>query len=143
MPFLHGAIIRLLEEYPACSNGLSRTAQQALTIVSLGDAQPARIFGLNQESEDRVFLGDSSFWFMLQELLDSSPPLLNLSAGERLKLPIDPNQELAITQMGKDVLAGKRNYLELVGMGRWIGDVHLTPQNMWCWNSAASSIVKQ
>ncbi|MEE9397714.1 MAG: hypothetical protein V3V31_11950 [Methylococcales bacterium] len=28
LPFLEGAIVRLLEEYPNCSNGLSRTARQ-------------------------------------------------------------------------------------------------------------------
>jgi hypothetical protein len=68
----------MLEEYPNCSNGLSRTAQQALKIIAEGEKRPGRVFSRYQESEDRMFLGDSSFWVILQERLESSPPLLSL-----------------------------------------------------------------
>jgi len=135
LPFLEGAIIRLLEEYPNCSNGLSRTAQQILKIISQGEKRPGRVFGRYQESEDRRFLGDSSFWVILQELLESSPPLLNLPEDMELTLPTSPDQKLTITPMGKNVLAGERSWLEMVELDRWIGGVHLTPGNMWCWDS--------
>jgi len=135
LPFLEGAIIRLLEEYPDCSNGLSRTAQQILKIISRGEKHPGRVFGRYQESEDRRFLGDSSFWVIIQELLDSSPPLLNLPDDQELTLPITPDQKLTITPMGRYVLAGKRSWLDMAELDRWIGGVHLTPGNMWCWDS--------
>ena len=61
LPFLEGAIIRLIEEYPGCSDGLSSTARQALKIISQGEQHPGRVFGRYQESEDRRFLSDSSF----------------------------------------------------------------------------------
>ena len=51
----------MFEEYPNCSNGLSRTAQQALKIIAEGEKRPGRVFSRYQESEDRMFLGDSSF----------------------------------------------------------------------------------
>ena len=65
LPFLEGAILRLLEEYPNCSNGLSRTAQQALKIISQGEKRAGRVFGAFQDSEERKFMGDSSFWEIL------------------------------------------------------------------------------
>lgn len=142
LPFLEGAIIRMLEEYPNCSNGLSRTAQQALKIISEGEKYPQKIFGRYQESEDRKFLGDSSFWVILQDFLESQPPLLNLSEGEKLTVPIDPDQELTITPIGREVLAAKRSWLEIVEIDRWIGGVHLTKNNLWCWNSKAGILIK-
>jgi len=143
LPFLEGAIVRMLEEYPDCTTGLSRTAQQALTIISGGEKRPGRVFGCNQDLEDRVFLGDSSFWVILQEFLDSSPPLLSLPVGKKLTLPTSPDQELSITQTGREVLAGKRSWLEIVELERYIGGVHLTPENIWCWDSASGSLSKK
>ena len=143
LPFLKGAIIRILEEYPSCSSGLSRTAQKALEIILQGEKRPGRIFALYQESEDRRFLGDSSFWGILHEFLESSPPLLQLPEGKKLTLPTSPDQELTLTQSGKEVLSGKKNWLEITDQDRWIGGVHLTPENIWCWDSSSGSLVKR
>lgn len=142
LPFLEGAIIRLLEEYPSAVNGLSRTAQQALKIIAEGEKLPGKIFGRSQELEDRMFLGDSSFWVILQELLDSSPALLALPQGKKLSLPATKDQALTITSHGLDVLAGKRNWLEISTLNRWFGGVHLQANNVWCWNSGSGSIVR-
>ena len=143
LPFLEGAITRLLEEYPSYANGLSRTAHQALEIVLQGEKHPGRVFGRYQESEERRFLGDSSFWVILHELLESSPPLLKLADGKELTQPTSPNQELTITPEGKDVLSGKRNWLEIIEVDRWIGGVHLTADNRWCWDLGSGSLVNK
>ena len=142
LPFLEGAILRLLEEYPNCTNGLSRTAQQALKIISQGEKRPGRVFGAFQDTEERKFMGDSSFWEILNQLLDSSPPLLELPEGKELTLPTNSDQELTITPQGEEVLSGKRNWLELMQIDNRIGGVHLTPDNIWCWDSAAKRIVE-
>ena len=143
LPFLEGSIIRLLEEYPSCSNGLSRTAQQTLAIISQGEKRPGKVFGLYQETEDRRFLGDSSFWVILHELLEANPPLLKLPEGKELTLPTNPDQELTITPMGEEVLAGKSDWLDMVQIDYWIGGVHLTSGNIWCWNSSSGSLAKR
>jgi len=143
LPFLNGAIVRMLEEYPSCINGLSRTANQALKVISEGEKRPGYIFGANQELEDRMYLGDSSFWFMLHELLDSDPPMLELPPGKKLTLPTSPDQELTITVAGKDVLAGKKNWLNIATPDRWIGGVHLAPGHIWCWDSVSNTIKKR
>ncbi|WP_455205328.1 hypothetical protein [Kaarinaea lacus] len=137
LPFLNGAVVRMLEEYPNCINGLSRTAHKALDIISKGESKPGKIFGLYQETEERRFLGDASFWIILQQLLDSDPPLLTLPPGKQLTLPTSPDQELTITSAGEEVLAGKRNWLSMFALERWIGGVHLHSGNMWCWNPDA------
>ncbi|MEE9346001.1 MAG: hypothetical protein V3U88_10395 [Methylococcales bacterium] len=143
LPFLKGAVIRVLEEYPSCNNGLSRTGQQALEIISKGEKLAGKVFGLNQELEERVFLGDSSFWVILQEFIDSSPALLTLPEGKKLTLPTAKDQELSITPVGLEVLSGKRNWLEITSLDRWVGGVHLELSNVWCWNSGSGSIEKR
>jgi len=143
LPFLAGAIVRLLEEYPNCSNGLSRTAEQALKIISGGEKHSGRVFGGNQKSEERIFMGDASFWLVLHELLESNPPLITLPEGKTLTLPTSKDQELTITSAGLEVLAGKLNWLEISRLNRWAGGVHLGPSNIWCWNPGSSAIVKK
>ena len=143
LPYLEGAVTRLLEEYPHCNNGLSRSAQQALEIISKGEKIADKVFGLSQELEERIFLGDASFWAILHEFIDSSPALLKLPKGKQLTLPTAEDQELTITATGLEVLSGKKKWIEITKIDRWIGGVHIEPSNLWCWNSDSGSIIKK
>jgi hypothetical protein len=136
LPFLEGTIIRMLEEFPSRYNGLSRTEQQALSIIAAGEQRPGKVFTSNQALEDRVFMGDTGFWDILRLFLTSSPPLITLPAGKQLTLPSTPDQALTITPEGKAVLLGKRNWLEIKAPDRWIGGVHLTRDKVWTWDGA-------
>ena len=140
LPFLKGAVLRMVEEYPDCATGLSRTEHQALEIIAGGEKRPARIFGRYQESEDRRFMGDLSFRYILQQMLEENPPLLSLAQGNKLCLPMSPDQELSITPAGKNVLAGRKNRLDSAGMDRWIGGVHLVPENCWCRKTGSTTL---
>ncbi len=149
LPFLEGAIIRQMEEYPSCRNGLSRTAEQALKVISQGECKPGKVFAGSQECEDRMYMGDSSFWVVIQELLEplafaeTSQPLLKLPEGMDWIMPPTPEHELTITSTGEAVLTGEKNWLELAKIDRWIGGVHLIPEKIWCWDSVNSSLVKK
>lgn len=135
LPFLRGAILRMLQEYPDCKSGLSRTACIALDIISKGEKKPGKVFGCYQETEERKFMGDSSFWVILNQLLKSNPPLLELSTETQLNSPPGSESELSITAAGNAVLAGEQSWLNMAELNRWVGGVHLTPTNIWCWNS--------
>lgn len=132
LPFLRGAVIRLLEEYPHCGHGLSRVAWHALRLVRAGETQPGRLFGRYQTTEERRFLGDSSFWWVVEDLLTASPPLLRVTAGGPWIHPPAPAHRLAITSHGAAVLAGEARVRET--RERWIGGVHWTAENRWCWD---------
>lgn len=135
LPFLEGAIVRLLEEFPNIFNGLSRTEQQALTIIEGGTKKNGRVFGENQKLEERVFMGDASFRNILNKFTQSTPPLLILHEGDE--------QELSITPTGRQVLSGERNWLDIMEPDKWIGGVHLTAKNSWCWDQASMGFVKR
>ncbi len=143
LPFLNGAIVRLLEEYPDCKTGLSRTAQTALSILSKRKYNPGELFAKYQETEERRFMGDSSFWAILRQLLASNPALITSAPEMLVTSPPSPDQKLSITEAGEKVLTGQQNWLDSVAQDRWIGGVHLTPENVWCWDSDLYELVKK
>lgn len=134
LPFLEGAVLRMLEEYPSQKNGLSRTAQKALDIIAKGEEKrPKKIFGLYTKTEERLFLGDTVFWDILSEMLVSNPPLLTLKDDKPL-LPISPEQVMEITDVGQEVLSGEKSWLDVHVIDHWIGGVHMRVDNVWYWD---------
>ncbi len=142
LPFLEGAVLRQLQEYPSCANGLSRTARQALSILAQGEIKAGQLFARNQCAEERVFMGDTSFWKLLRQLRSSTPPLLELSEGADFQRLFNPATVLSITPAGREVLAGERNFRSLLIKPQWHGGVRLTPDNDWCWDSV-DKVVKR
>jgi hypothetical protein len=140
LPFLADAIVRVIQEFPNKKNGLSRTEQQALTIISTGESCPERIFARNQQLEECIFLGDASFWKILQAFLGVLPPLLSLSEGTQLTLPVNADQVLRMTAVGQSVLSGETDWFDIATINRWIGGVHLTRDNRWCWGVDSDGI---
>jgi hypothetical protein len=141
LPFLAGAILRQLEEYPDCKTGLSRTAYQALKIFSQGETRCGKVFGVYYETEERKFLGDSSFWVILDEMVRANPPLLVPKEGNLLHASIKKTDNLSITAAGEDVLKGKANFVDYFDIDRWIGGTHLTKDNLWCWDAVDTILV--
>ena len=134
LPFLSAAIKRLLQEYPSSFNGLSRTAQQTLQLLSEKSMPAGKLFGSYIETEERRFLGDSSFWLMLREMLTAKPSVIKLSEGDSLELPSKPKQILSLTETGHSLLTGSLNWLDIYPYDYWFGGVHLNhkqPQKTW------------
>ena len=125
LPHLQGALLRLLEEYPSSKNGLGRTEQQILMILDQSPLTPFDLFQANARREERVFMGDTTFLLRLQRLLGPSHPLLQQNAEDA---------PLHLTDQGRRVLAGEADDVELNGIDRWIGGVHLLPHRVWRWN---------
>ncbi|BCG64657.1 MAG: hypothetical protein methR_P2448 [Methyloprofundus sp.] len=140
LPFLKGTILRLLEEYPSSFNGLSRTSHIALDIIATNPCRPEQAFARYQKTEERRFLGDSSFWLILEQFLACQTPLITLATGRNLNIPSTEKQLLSITQTGKDILVGKQNWLDLYEPNFWIGGVHLATNNIWCWDTKFTQI---
>lgn len=143
LPFLEGAIIRQLEEYPDCKTGLSRTAKQILNIVAEGENKIWNVFAKSQKNEERIYIGDSSFWMIVQELLGSNAPLLELSEDMTWTRPPSKDHEVKITKMGEAVLMANENWLALNEIDRWIGGVHLSAVNKWCWDLTKTKLKRK
>lgn len=121
LPYLKGAIYRMLEEYPNTKCGLSRTEFQALAIIASGGDNPLDIFTIYQNHEERRFMGDVVFWKILENFQ-------NHGVIENIE------GKLQITALGKSLLDGEVYWFNIKPFEKWIGGVKLTPDNLWCWN---------
>ena len=131
LPFLQNAVRRMLEEYPNTKNGLSRSEHQALLVISKGIIKPREIFETCQTYEQAKFMGDIIFWKILDDFIKCHL----ISSKEN-------GQELRITNRGREVLNGTINWLKIQPIDRWIGGVHLTANNLWCWDIKKRNIAK-
>jgi len=153
LPFLAPALRRLLEEYPALRGGLSRTERQIVELLDGGGPMhPAALFRASFDLEEAPFLGDASFWACIDELGSGPVPLVLRTDGTRLAAPsgYPPQagfaaQELVLTDAGREVLAGRNDWLELGGgRSRWLGGVYRTgAEATWRWDVATRRLVWQ
>jgi hypothetical protein len=130
LPFLPGALLRHFEDYPDVNDGLSRTERQILAAIDEGHATPWAVFRACQAREERVYMGDATFWAILKDLHTVIEPLVTLSDAP-LRMPRQ-GVLVALTPVGEQVLAGRADHVALNGLDRWMGGVHLTDRN-WTW----------
>lgn len=131
LPFLRGAVLRMLEEYPSSPNGLSRIQNDILDIAVQGEERIGKIFTAQQKREERVFLGDAVFIDIINDMLNEVAPLLSIDSTE---------EKVTITKLGLEVLMSKRHWLEDHTVNKWIGGVHLSRDNIWLWNAESQKI---
>ena len=112
LPFLRSALERLLEEYPANPDGLSRTEREILRAVAAGNRSFNDIFRASQEQEAAPFMGDTTVQDRIADLTRARTPLLT-------------SEPITLTPAGHRVLAGETDARTLNGLDRWIGGVHL------------------
>jgi redox-sensitive transcriptional activator SoxR len=139
LPFVAPALERLLEELPAPGDGLSGTERRALKAIEAGARTPIAAFVAAQKLEDAAFLGDAWFFRTLTEL----GRLLETADGHALPPPpplsdghVFARLSLRLTRDGERVLRGELDRVELLGIDRWLGGTHVTPQSLWRWDAA-------
>jgi hypothetical protein len=127
LPFLGAALRRHLQQFPGRRDGLARTERLILQAVAAGAATPPGLFDAVQAREEAPFMGDVIFWSYLERL----GPLL--SGGD----------ELAPSPTGEAVLAGEVDALDVLGIDRWLGGVHVSgPAVPWRWDDRLGRLVR-
>ncbi|HEU5260614.1 MAG TPA: hypothetical protein VFU41_04215 [Gemmatimonadales bacterium] len=139
LPFLAGALRRLLQEFPAVTTGLPRTERHILEAVGDAPRGPADLFRAVQAKEERVFMSDATFWGRVQQLADGAKPLVTLEVRDREPHRL-PEGLVRITAQGREVLAGRDDWVRLDGIDRWLGGVHLVGQVPWRWDESAGRL---
>jgi hypothetical protein len=135
LPFLAGALLRYLQEFPSASNGLTRTETEILRALTDMPRSPADVFRAVSSREERIFMGDSSFWTIVLRLARARHPLVGLDIAPRKgRLP---DGLMRLTETGAAVLAGRADHVALNGIDRWMGGVHLTSDRLWRWTGTS------
>lgn len=143
LPFLAGALRRHFEDYPSVRDGLARTERQMLLALAEGNDTFGSMFRAGQVMEERVYMGDASFWAILKDLATAAHPLVELgdvAVPPPGASPVPPpGLAVRLTAVGRDVLEGRADHVELNGLDRWMGGVHLTGER--CWRSDGEALV--
>nr|WP_294549360.1 DUF1835 domain-containing protein [uncultured Rhodopila sp.] len=121
LPLAAPALRRHLRELPADGDGLSLTQRLILSILAEGGPSTiGRLFAPLQRRDPLPFLGDLGFLHIVEQMAPTG--VLTIAAGEK------PFPRIAsITDTGRDVLAGRTDFLSLRPAERWIGGVRIDP----------------
>lgn len=136
LPYLAGALRRLLEELPAPGSGLSRTEHTILTSLADEPRTFGEIFRALGDQEERPWHTDTMLVDVLRQLARGPVPLIHpLRAwGHTMTVERTDAGALAVSGAGDAVL--------LNGIDRWVGGTHLTPGACWRWDRVASRLIR-
>ena len=135
LAYLRPAMLRLLEEFPAVENGLSRSERQILEVLAEGDRTPEQTFMAASKLEEDIWMGDWSFWTIVKRLNAGTHPLLTMDVRPREgRLPAGT---IAITESGRRVLARRADHIVLNSPSRWLGGTWLAPERSWRWTGSS------
>lgn len=130
LPHLPRALLRHLQQFPDFGNGLSRTEDLALTAVARGATTLLEAFHTANAREDALFMGDAAFLVHVKSLTTGPRPLIR-TEGERV----------ALTDDGRQVLAGTADRVAICGIDRWLGGVRLRGHGpTWRWHQHRGTI---
>ena len=158
LPIMAPALHRLLRELPAVENGLRLTEQLILQIVSEGTVDEPMFVWLSvwprlaQRDPLPSSVTDLGFLDVVKDMLAGPAPLLHFTrdpplAGATVLLPkqlvAGPcRQILTITEYGRAVLSGERDWHAYRPNSRWVGGVHIRPGVAgWRWDEARRDAV--
>jgi hypothetical protein len=138
LPFIAAAFRRHLEQFPSVDGGLSRTERQALSILcEQGSVPGGRLFAAVQRLEEQIFMGNGSFYRIIADLSIGRNPLVQTSDTPQAGLGA-----VTITEAGRHVIDGRADHIELNGINRWLGGVHLNGnKSAWRWNRVSAHLV--
>ncbi len=144
LPYLKPALARFLQELPAPETGLGRTETAILDGISVGTKAPPRLFHEAILQEEAAFMGDASFYHLIDDLAFCEMPLI---AG--VPEPGAPDDygarfrtaELELTMAGEEVANGEEDHVALSGIDRWWGGTHLQGRDVWRYDRSAGKLV--
>jgi hypothetical protein len=150
LPYLAGALRRHLEEFPSSVNGLSRSEREALTAIDAGHTKPVAAFLEVARQQESIFLGDIVFYSYLERLSGKKDALVTWKDGTPVIAPTSETSrdfvegELALTPLGREVLAGNNDWQRINKRTRWLGGVEINPaEGRWRWDPAERLLVRR
>jgi len=132
LPFLHDALLRLCEEFPAMESGVSRTEKQLVEAAAKGARRQEDLFRRSQAGEEAGFLSDKVCYAVIGRLCAPPEPLLAL---------LEDGYDATV--LGRRVLGGDADWLAYQPLDRWIGGIHLTREHHWRWNDETNHLVER
>jgi hypothetical protein len=143
-PHLAAALRRFLEELPSPGSGLGRTETAALEGVAHGITDPVELFRSAIGEEEAAFMGDLSFFRLLEDLAFAGLPLIEGLGRppEDGDWPDFASASLRLTPAGEDILEGEDDRCDLAPVERWWGGTWLAAGRTWRYDRRSKMLVR-
>ncbi len=143
LPDLAPALRRHCQELPWTRDGLGLTERLVLQLLAERPHSIGEIFAaLMRGREPLPWLGDIMLLWIITSMRRARQPVLTgafTGDGRRWA-----QEELTITELGRDVLAGRTDWLALAPPERWLGGVLIAAGKPgWRWDDTAGRPIKQ
>ncbi len=142
LPQLAGAVRRHCQELPWTGSGLSLTERLILQLLAEAPRTVGQTFHhLMMDREPLPWLGDLLFRFIVESMKRVEQPVFTATFDGGDHQPW-PRKHLAITPLGRAVLAGEVDWLSLRPPARWLGGVSIPgTRPCWRWDENTASAV--
>ncbi len=160
VPFIKNAFTRLAQEYPSKATGLSRTEYLIIDAVKSKNTTIESIFAYVQQKEPVAFMSKSIFEHHLQCLVNAKHPALQVQTlKQETVLEIDNEESqsestvaientivtdyaINVTRYTNQVFNKWIDWVQVNGINRWIGGVHLNEGVIWRYDPVSRQLHK-
>ena len=146
MPFLERALIKHLQRFPSTENGLGRIGNVSLNLIAEGYGNFRSLFPAFVSRESEYGFGDAQLYLELRQLAHASTPLVTLSSSVTGALTDEAEILLStfeVTDDGKAVLDGRKDFVRINGIDSWLGGVHLKgTESDYRWDEQARQLLR-
>lgn len=142
-PGFQRALVKMLQEYPSKKTGLTRL--QTLLMREIERKGNTKTVSVVASVLRRETVGDLLLFDMLQDMVRAQHPLLEFAETFEGKFESWQfnGSVLRLTENGRRILKGKADAVELNGIDRWIGGVHLQGHKIkWRWDEGKRKVAR-
>ncbi len=149
LPFLRDALKAHLARFPALQNGLGRLQHLTMDLIASGIDEFKPLFHMVDELEPAYGFGDAQIWNELSYLSRLGNPLVTFHGppwGDDVPPSADvlENIHFKLTSLGKAVLVGNSDLLNVNRIDYWLGGVHLSEDDpVWRWDTEFEQMVAE
>ncbi len=158
MPYLKNAILRFVQQFPAKNNGLCKTEQLIVQALKNSQTSMENIYINVQGKEPIPFMSQAIFNAYLQNMIISQHPMIEKHVIEKTEalevsaldaeepvaeeVVIEQEYELRLTKLSGQITNNWVDWVQLNGINKCIGGVHLHDGNIWRYNMESRQLMK-
>ncbi len=153
LPYAREAFEAHLSRLPDCRSGLGIVEQATLACLTAAGGAMAP-FELFRQVGDRLHvlgLGDLEYWHRLSRMAGGSHPLVRVEVTTAASVTYptysDPapsfrDSAVAVTDLGRRLLAGAEDWPAMQGVDDWVGGLHLQERSpQWRWDDVHKTVI--
>jgi len=137
LPFAREAFTHHAARFPSPVNGLGIVEHTTLELVNEGIRTCSGLFKEIGRRLHSLGMGDLEYWYRLRTMSAETQALLACT----IPAASIADSAVELTDLGRAVLSGEKDWLEVKGIDEWYGGLHLVHNAGWRWDRATKQLV--